>query len=174
MTETQSTISEWAEATFGPAGSNLRCATRANEEMAELLRELALDDRSPKAPDEAADIAIVLCRLAQRMKFSLTDETAKRSYEFFPRRTSGVSAAISANREMGRLLSRLEIEDDHPQAAQQAAHAAGGVILWLVRLLQISGSDLWQEVDRKMAINRARTWHLDGSGHGYHIDSTQP
>src|SRR5467141_2355210 len=122
MTETQSTISEWAEATFGPAGSNLRCATRANEEMAELLREIAIDDHSPKASDEAADVTIVLCRLAERMRFHLVDELAKRR-DGFPHAASNAAAAIEASRELGKLLSRLVIQDDHPTAG----HAAGGV-----------------------------------------------
>jgi hypothetical protein len=31
------------------------------------------------------------------------------------------------------------------------------------------GKDLAAEIDRKMAVNRAREWRLDGSGHGYHV-----
>ena len=38
-------------------------ATRANEEMAELLRALAKDDRIGTAAEEAADVVIVLMRL---------------------------------------------------------------------------------------------------------------
>lgn len=33
--ETQTSISEWADETFGPATSNMRIATRANEEIDE-------------------------------------------------------------------------------------------------------------------------------------------
>jgi NTP pyrophosphatase (non-canonical NTP hydrolase) len=65
--ETQKSISEWAESTFGPVSTNARVAARANEEMAELLRALTCDDNSIKAPSEIADIFIVLYRLAQRM-----------------------------------------------------------------------------------------------------------
>jgi NTP pyrophosphatase (non-canonical NTP hydrolase) len=97
MTENQWSISEWAEETFGPAGSTARVAARANEEMAELLRHLTTDERHPKAAEEVADIYIVLCRVASRL-----------------------------------------------------------------------GIDIQDEVDRKMAINRAREWRLDGTGHGYH------
>ena len=64
--ETQETISAWAEETFGPAGSNLRVAARANEEMAELLRHLSSDPAHPKAPEEAADVVIYLDLLCAR------------------------------------------------------------------------------------------------------------
>lgn len=98
MTENQRTVSNWANETFGPAGSNARVAARANEEMAELLRALTVDDNHPKAAEEVADIVIILYRLATRL-----------------------------------------------------------------------GIDLHAEIDRKMAINRAREWKLDNTGHGYHV-----
>ena len=98
MMETQASIVAWADETFGPVSSNMRVATRATEEMAELLRALAVDDNHPKASEEVADIVIVLCRLCSRLGFDLLDA-----------------------------------------------------------------------VDHKMAINRARVWKLDGSGHGYHV-----
>jgi NTP pyrophosphatase (non-canonical NTP hydrolase) len=65
--EDQATIAQWANDTFGPAGSNARVAARANEEMAELLRALTADDNSPKAAEEVADVFIVLYRLAWRL-----------------------------------------------------------------------------------------------------------
>ena len=97
-TEDQITISAWAEATFGPVSSNASVAARANEEMAELLRCLTVNDSHEKAPEEIADVTIVLFRLADRL-----------------------------------------------------------------------GVDLLDEVDRKMATNRARDWRLSGDGHGYHV-----
>jgi NTP pyrophosphatase (non-canonical NTP hydrolase) len=98
ITETQESISSWADETFGPARSNIRIATRANEEMSELLKKLAADDTDPEAPVEAADVVIVLLRLAERMR-----------------------------------------------------------------------SDLLDEVDKKMAINRTREWVRDGTGCGYSV-----
>lgn len=67
MIETQQSIAAWAAETFGEAGSNIRVATRANEEMAELLRALAVDDHHPKAAEEIADVVIILYRLAHRL-----------------------------------------------------------------------------------------------------------
>lgn len=98
MRESQESITQWSKETFGMAVSNVRIAARANEEMAELLRALSVDDKHPKAAEEIADVIIVLCRVAQNL-----------------------------------------------------------------------GSDICEEIDRKMAINRGRAWKKDGSGHGYHI-----
>ena len=67
MSETQQTINAWIVETFGEAGSNLSVAARANEEMAELIMALAVDDSHPKTVEECADIAIILYRLAERM-----------------------------------------------------------------------------------------------------------
>lgn len=67
MSENQATINQWISETFGPAGSNFSVAARANEEMAELLMALAINDRHPKALEEAADIVIILYRLAERL-----------------------------------------------------------------------------------------------------------
>lgn len=100
--ENQQSISDWANETFGPSGSNIRVATRANEEMAELLGALSISETHAKAPEEIADVFIVLYRLGWRL-----------------------------------------------------------------------GLDIHEEIDRKMAVNRARKWKLDGSGHGYHVKSAE-
>ena len=78
MTESQASISVWATETFGDASSNARVAARANEEMAELLLHLTADDRSPAAIEEAADIVIILYRLADRMGKDLLAEVDRK------------------------------------------------------------------------------------------------
>lgn len=98
MKESQKSISQWADETFGTVGSNIRVASRMNEEVAELISVLAIDDNAPQAAEEAADIVIILYQLVERL-----------------------------------------------------------------------GKDLLDEIDKKMTINRARKWSLDGSGHGYHV-----
>jgi NTP pyrophosphatase (non-canonical NTP hydrolase) len=95
--ETQESICQWADDTFGPVKSTVRVAIRSNEEMSELLRALSADD-DLKALEEVADVVIVLYRVAEML-----------------------------------------------------------------------GGNLHVEVDRKMAINRARRWNLTGDGHGYHV-----
>lgn len=98
MRETQATITQWVEETFGPVSSNARVVARANEEMAEMLKAVTSDDNHSKLAEECADVVICLYRLATRL-----------------------------------------------------------------------GVDLHAEIDRKMAVNRARVWALDGSGCGYHV-----
>jgi len=73
-TETQATISAWAEETFGPSGSNARAIARANREMAELLEHVTADDRHPEAAEEIADIVIVLSRVMTRLGVDLQAE----------------------------------------------------------------------------------------------------
>lgn len=72
--ETQQSITDWANATFGRSSSNMRIAARANEEMAELLRALSVDDANPKANVEVADVVIVLMRLASYLGIDLAAE----------------------------------------------------------------------------------------------------
>ncbi|CAM8655679.1 hypothetical protein [Sphingobium cupriresistens] len=98
MRESTQSIGEWASATFGDAGSDARVAARANEEMSELLRAATSGRPAEHLVVEAADVVIILARLAYR-----------------------------------------------------------------------NGFDLWEEVEKKMAINRARVWKQDGTGHGYHV-----
>ncbi len=74
MIENQISVSNWADETFGPSGSNARVAARSNEEMAELLRALTADDNHPKAAEEVADIVIILYRLATRLGIDLHQE----------------------------------------------------------------------------------------------------
>ena len=100
--ETQKSIASWAADTFGIA-TPARCATRMNEEVAELLAHLTSPVTIPyEAAEECADILIVLYVLAERL-----------------------------------------------------------------------GTDIHAGVERKMAINRARKWKLDGSGCGQHIEEDQ-
>lgn len=78
MFETQLTVTAWANETFGLSVSNMRVAARANEEMAELLRALSVDDSSPKAAEELADVFIVLYRLATNLNVDVHDQINKK------------------------------------------------------------------------------------------------
>lgn len=77
--ENQQTISQWADQTFGKAHSVMRVATRANEEMAELLRALAAGDDA-KAADEVADVFIVLCRVAELLGFEIDSAVERKMF----------------------------------------------------------------------------------------------
>ena len=64
MRETTESIAKWADETFGLAPSLSRVAARANEEMAELLRSATSGQPVEDVIAEAADVVIVLTRLA--------------------------------------------------------------------------------------------------------------
>lgn len=76
--ETEASIVAWADETFGPTTSNVRVAARANEEMAEALRALSVDDRHPKAAEEIADVVIVLMRLARNLGTTVDAEVQRK------------------------------------------------------------------------------------------------
>lgn len=75
--ETPETIAQWAVETLGPSVSNMRVAVRANEELAELLRALSIDDNSEEALMECADVICVLFRLVVNLGGSV-DEIVNR------------------------------------------------------------------------------------------------
>lgn len=71
MKETQESISQWAETTFGPC-SALSAATRANKEMSELLHKFAYGSDLATKLDEVADVAICLYRVASMLGGNLS------------------------------------------------------------------------------------------------------
>ncbi len=74
--ETQRSIFDWQLETFGPP-KLMRSATRINEEVAELLVHMSLDDYM-KIPGELADIAILITGLAAAMWIDLQGEVDKK------------------------------------------------------------------------------------------------
>lgn len=78
MTETQATISSWADAAFGVPKSNLRIAVRMQAELSELLDKLAVNDTDPAAAEEVADIFIVAARLMERLGVDLQAEVQRK------------------------------------------------------------------------------------------------
>lgn len=85
--------------------------------------------------------------------------------ETFGRATSNMRIAARANEEMAELLRALSSDDNHPKAAEEIAD----VVIILYRLARNLGTDLAEEIERKMAINRNRVWKRDDTGHGYHV-----
>jgi NTP pyrophosphatase (non-canonical NTP hydrolase) len=72
---------------------------------------------------------------------------------------------------MAELLRALSADDNSAKAASEIAD----VVIVLYRLAWRLGVDLHDEIDKKMAINRARQWKQDNTGHGYHVrDKVSP
>jgi NTP pyrophosphatase (non-canonical NTP hydrolase) len=70
--ETQSSITQWGEETFGPVADLAALARRARTEMDELIEALEAGDHT-EAKSEAADVLILLSRLAHMLGFKLSD-----------------------------------------------------------------------------------------------------
>lgn len=99
----------------------------------------------------------------------LTEETqqtvSRWADETFGVAGSNARVAARANEEMAELLRALTADDRHPKAAEELAD----IVIVLYRVAERLGVCLHTEIDRKMAINRARVWRLDNTGHGYHV-----
>jgi NTP pyrophosphatase (non-canonical NTP hydrolase) len=78
MIENQFSIALWAEETFGKS-TQLRSATRMNEEVAELLSKMSnATVIQSKIIEEVADIQITLYTLAERLMMNLDAEVQKK------------------------------------------------------------------------------------------------
>ena len=73
------------------------------------------------------------------------------------------------------LVRRARVEMDELEEAlrtgdlDEAGKEAADVVILLHRLAGILGHDLYEQVDAKMTINRARKWSAAGDGTGGHI-----
>lgn len=77
---------------------------------------------------------------------------------------SALDAARRMLKEAQELVECLEADPNHPKAPEECAD----VYVTLVRVSQVLKSKLHTEVNRKMDINRKRTWVLNGDGTGQH------
>jgi NTP pyrophosphatase (non-canonical NTP hydrolase) len=72
-----------------------------------------------------------------------------------------------------RLVQEVsELGEAHPQDDATLAKELADVQIVLFQLAGSLGINLQAEVDRKMAINRKRSWHLHGDGTAQHIPDT--
>lgn len=168
MIETLPGICEWTDATFGPATDIRRALSRANEEAAELITHLVMPELNPaKVAEECADIAIVLCRPAR----ACGDENVM-SDVFSLNFGASISTYDAAIKVGDLLLSCLRLSQvsvtGAPFPNSLVGRLIGNTLIKLAEICAALGFKLSEEIDKKMARNRAREWRLDGSGHGYH------
>ena len=154
--ETQESISAWAAETFGEPGSILRVAARVNEEMSELIRAITAEQPKPAVIDEAADVLIVLARLASRLYVELKPLPIQ-AYSL----TDACEIVLQANQAMADLMVLCH---KRKNIAKQMR------LVWKLvnRVIWQSYGNPQAAINAKMAINRARVWKKDGTGHGYH------
>jgi hypothetical protein len=164
--ENQGTISAWADQTFGPVNSDLRIAIRAAEEAVEACRAITTGQPPAKIAEELADTVIVLYRLAERHKLHLdNDQGVIQDTNVATSKTEILPGAIMA------VIGGICAVVSKPDGSFKEDLAEGFALLTAccVVICERLGTNLYEEIDRKMAVNRAREWKLDGSGHGYHV-----
>ncbi len=159
--ESQSTIFEWAEATFGPARSIVRLLGRANTEMAELIRAVTTPGSPAQIAEEAADTAIVLCCVATMAAATISFEGGA------PAASNPLQPAASANATIAELLAELV---GRPRPIRTVTVLLRRAFLYLESVCEACGTTLTAEIDKKMATNRQRRWVREGGGVGSHTD----
>jgi NTP pyrophosphatase (non-canonical NTP hydrolase) len=84
-------------------------------------------------------------------------------------------ATFGAVRDLSALVARARGELEELDQAIKAndkseiGKEAADVVILLHRLVALAGMDLDEQVDAKMAINRARKWKPAGDGTGGHV-----
>ena len=84
-------------------------------------------------------------------------------------------ATFGAPSDLTVLVARARLEMDELEQAiregdmAEAGREAADVVILLHRLAGILGLELNEQVDAKMAINRARKWKTTGDGTGSHV-----
>jgi NTP pyrophosphatase (non-canonical NTP hydrolase) len=77
--------------------------------------------------------------------------------------------------DLSALVARARGELDELEEAiragdlTEAGREAADVVILLHRLVALAGMDLNEQVDAKMAVNRARKWKATGDGTGGHV-----
>jgi hypothetical protein len=163
MIESQQSICEWADATFGVPASDASIAARALVEMAELVTACVNGEPAECIGEEIADVVIVLARMGRVIRADVVGiATAGKAVG---NRNRAIETAAVAGERLGRVLCAVVA------GRKSAAHCAMELLAedlgYLARCL---GIDIPAAIDRKMRINRARRWKLDGNGHGSHVE----
>lgn len=78
--ETQKTVTEWAEQTFGPVSAPEILVDRALVEMQE-LREAVISGDTKEIGKETADVLILLMRLMENHGLEMTDSVNQKMQE---------------------------------------------------------------------------------------------
>ena len=139
-------ISAWAEETFGHAGSDLRVCARALEEMAELARKCATSRMRGDASvgmeevrEEAADVVIVLARLAERCGWDVADEIERVAWQNEPAVPDAMYLVGNAQVDLAKAFAHLADGGFRRRAKARACVAA--TILNLARAVERTGED---------------------------------
>jgi len=121
---------------------------------------------------ECADAVRMLCGIS-RQAFTNDDirenqfTISEWAMSVFGEAGSDARVAARANEEMAELIRACTSGAPVDKIVEEAAD----VVIVLYRIFSRNGRQMAEEVDKKMAVNRTREWHKDGTGHGYHVRS---
>lgn len=156
MTETPLTISLWAIDTFGERTA-LQRASRMFMETGELLSAVAYG-RGEETRREAADVVITAVQLAPDIQVLEYLSHPLRHDIFCPEaRVRGVAQIV------GELLETAILKPDATPIWYRKE--VGRLLRALDALCE---GHLWEYVEEKMGVNRARTWSETATGHHQH------
>lgn len=80
-----------------------------------------------------------------------------------------LQSAARANEEMAELLKVLSASVvDEDKAAEEGAD----IVIVMIDMFRKLNRDMWEEITKKMKINRARNWGPVVDGRAYHIKAT--
>jgi hypothetical protein len=160
--ETQASILEWKRATFG-VSTPMRQMARAVEEAAELFRAVTSGADPSRVSVEAADVALILADIGELL--GVADWLA----DGRPTRISQPERLVAFVVTQLGCLAR-EVAEIDPEQGESGLYVPRSILRSIIGALQelVEFGDLKGVIDAKMAINRARVWSLDGTGHGYH------
>lgn len=163
MHETQRSVSEWADRTFGAVSSVASSLAVANEKAAFLIRELC-EDASPAIVDEAATVLACLYRTASVVGIDLDEATDAVPVSFVSGKTKVQLASLACSSITFTIASTVETPTScakwgvFAQLAQAAACCR--------QIASMEGNDIEAALDRIMARWRRQHWTPDGTGHG--------
>lgn len=162
--ETPATIYEWGLAVFGQPISPLASLVRTQEEMTELLTEIVKVSGDPaRVAEEAADVVIILARVAGQLGLSLTWNTEWKS-------DSLIGSATAANLILARLIANPLASGDTKQ--RQFGHDLHWIASHMARVCEFVARDLQTEINSKMALNRASKFVVTGNGNGARVKNS--
>jgi len=94
-----------------------------------------------------------------------TSETIRQWGDEIFGKVGDLSALVRRARGELDELEQATHADDRAEIGKEAAD----VVILLHRLVALAGMDLAEQVDAKMAVNRARKWKPAGDGTGGHV-----
>lgn len=167
--ETPNSINTWARATFGSVTA-YEAAVRANVELAELLSAVNNKASTELVAGECADVYIVVCQVPEILGKDLKSLTA----DLLPPGPPGLHSfqdaeniTVAINVDMAFLLESLKLDPTGVTDRAVEIHLVH-LIRELERLALFFGVDLFEEVNKKMQVNRQREWAKTDGGRFQH------